>query len=352
MPAWWPSGEQWPPPSTRRAPRDERAFPLRIAVAFAIGLNLVAAGVLIVLRSVTSMVPWPYAWPLGAAALLVVTAGAFVLAMRRVGAPLADIVAAANRVGGGDLSVRVGEQGLPWLRSVAAAFNTMTERLDRQQRERQALMADIAHELRTPLAAVQGRLEGMLDDVYPRDEQQVRQVLDQTRTLARLVEDLRTSAHADSGTLRLRLEPTDLGVLVEDVAAAFQPEADARHVQLDVSAQPDLPAIPVDPQRMGEVLGNLLSNALRHAPAHSTVTIACAQEGRHVVLRVLDEGRGIPPGDLGKVFDRFYREASSTGSGLGLTIARGLVMAHGGTITAANRDHGGAVFTVTLPRPS
>jgi two-component system sensor histidine kinase BaeS len=291
----------------------------------------------------------PYAWPVAVLALVTATAGAFVLAMRRIGAPLSAVVAAAHKVGKGDLSVRLEEQGLPWIRSVAAAFNTMTSGLERQRGERRALMADIAHELRTPVAAIQGRVEGMLDGVYPRDESQVRRVLEQTQMLTRLIEDLRTSAHAEGATLALEREPTNLAVVLEDVAGAFRAEADAAQVRIETRLATDLPTIEVDPDRIRGVILNLLTNAARHSPPGEVITIGCDRHATGVVIRVIDRGPGIPDADVERVFDRFYKGATSTGSGLGLTIAKSLVLAHGGTITAANGRQGGTIMTVLLP---
>ena len=348
VPAWWPQGEDWPPKHAGR-PRGERGVPIRLAILFAVSLHLIVVGALAVVREIAGPFGWQPVWPVSATILVTLIAGLFVLAMRRIGAPLGDIVAAARRVADGDLSVRIDEQGLPWLRSLASAFNTMTARLERQQQERRALMADIAHELRTPLAVIQGRVEGMIDGVYPRDEQQVAQVLEETRLLARLVEDLRTSANAESGALTLQKEATDLGVLIEDAVDAFQPEAETRKVRVEVRVIGELPLMHLDPLRIREVLTNLLANALRHSPEGSVVTIEGGREGAAAVIRVIDEGAGIPPSDLPRVFDRFYKGATSKGSGLGLTIARSLVTAHGGTISAESRAGRGTTITFTVP---
>ena len=348
MPAWWPQNEPWPPPVDAATTQDG-GFPIRVAILFAVSLNLIAAGALTIARTATSALPWPLAWPTTALLLVVATAWIFVTAMRRIGAPLAGLVAAADRVGNGDLSVRVDEEGLPWLRSVASAFNVMTARLQGQQRERQALLADIAHELRTPVAVLQGRIEGMLDGIYPAEPARLRQLLEDTRLLGRLVEDLRTAAHADSGTLTLRKEPTDPGVLVDDVAASLRPQADRRQVRLVAVVSPDVPLLAVDPHRLREVLVNLTSNAIFHSPPGGTVEISCDADADAVTMRVLDRGAGIPPQDLSRVFDRFYKDPASTGSGLGLTIAKSLTLAHGGRIAAANRSGGGTTMAVTLP---
>jgi signal transduction histidine kinase len=209
-------------------------------------------------------------------------------------------------------------------------------------------MADIAHELRTPVAVLQGRVEGILDGVYPADSAHLRQLVDETRMLGRLVEDLRTSAHAECGTLALRKEPSDLGVLIEDVAQLLTQDAARRNLRLITAASPELPIIELDPHRIREVLVNLVSNAIRHAREGIVeITAECGQAG--ISLRVMDRGAGIPPQDLSRVFDRFYKGPASTGSGLGLTIAKSLVAAHGGTIVARNRDGGGTIVIVTLP---
>ena len=320
-----------------------------LAILFAVVINLIGVSALALASGVISGLEGPYAWPVSVSVLVAATVGVFVLTMRHVGAPLSAVVAAAQRVGIGDFSVRLEEQGLPWIRSLAAAFNTMTSGLERQQRERQALMADIAHELRTPVTVIQGRVEGMLDGIYPRDERQVRQLLEHTQMLTRLIEDLRTSAHAESGTLSLQREPTDPAVLVDEVAAAFRGGAVAAGVRIETRCGPDLPLVDVDAHRIRGVLLNLLTNAVRHSPAGEIVTIECERDPAGLVIRVSDRGAGIPEADVARVFDRLHKGSASSGSGLGLTIARSLVVAHGGTIAAANGPHGGAVFTVVLP---
>ena len=288
--------------------------------------------------------------PLPALLMALVFAAAAILVLgRRVGTPIGDVVNAAERVAEGDRAVRVRESGPPWLRSVARAFNSMTARLERQQQQRRELMADVAHELRTPLTAMQGRLEGMLDGVYPRDQAHVAQVLEDTRMLARLVEDLRTLAESEAGTLRLQKEVTDVGGLLRDTAAAFQAVADAREVRLAVRVADRLPAVDIDAVRVREVMTNLVSNAIRHAPPGTAVTIAAAVADAAVRVQVRDSGPGVPPADLPRMFDRFYKGSGSNGSGIGLTIARNLVTAHGGTIEATNDPAGGLAVTFTLP---
>jgi two-component system OmpR family sensor kinase/two-component system sensor histidine kinase BaeS len=290
--------------------------------------------------------------PVVAAAIVAVLLAAFFGAMRRVGFPLGDIVAAAGRVASGDFSARVVERGPPSLRSVARAFNNMAARLEAQDRQRRDLMADVAHELRTPLTVIQGRLEGLLDGVYPRDDSGLNAVLEQTRMLARLVEDLRTLAHSESGTLALEREPTDLGILLHDVAGSFAAEAAAAGVSVRVDSAPDLPLVDVDPLRIRQVVANLVSNALRHSAGGGAVSVEARADAGRVEVRVSDDGAGIAAEDLPRIFDRFYKGRASRGSGLGLTIARNLVLAHGGEIRAESRVGEGTSITVTLPPES
>jgi signal transduction histidine kinase len=273
----------------------------------------------------------------------------FVLVMRRVGRPLGHVVAAADRVAEGDFAARVPEYGPPWLRSVARAFNSMTSRLEMQQRQRRALMADIAHELRTPLAVMQGRLEGMIDGIYPRDAAHVAQVLEDARILARLVEDLRTLAHAESGTLALEKESIDPGMLIREAVASLRAAADARGVALSVRGDIDLPSIDADPIRIREVITNVVANAIRYSPPGAEVVVASHADPDRVVISVSDAGPGIASEDLPRIFDRFYKGTGSTGSGLGLAIAQNLIAAHGGSIAAESRAGGGTTIRVALP---
>jgi signal transduction histidine kinase len=352
-PPWWPEGEPWPPPRYQvRWRRRRRWFLARVAVALVVLLSLSAYGAVTLVRAIVGAESGSI--PLGALTWLAVPLllVGFVAAMRLVGRPLGEVVSAAERVASGDFAVRMAAHGPRSLRSVASAFNSMTTRLEQQQQARRELMADIAHELRTPLSVMQGRLEGMLDGVYPRDEHQVTQVLEDTRTLARLVDDLRTLAHSESGTLALAKEPTDVEVLLNETVSAFQPEALARNVEVRTKISGEIPTVDLDPVRIREVLTNLIANAVRHSPKAHVVELELEATTTDIVLRVADRGPGISPEDLPHIFDRFYKGAASTGSGLGLTIARNLVAAHGGAIAAHARAEGGTIVEFTLPRLS
>ncbi len=355
-PSWWPSGEAWPP--ARRRPhawRGRRRFLRRIALMFAVLLALSGVGAATLVSVVLGrarLLPdraWTTGLLLVALVVLVGVLTAFVAAMRRVGMPLGDVVAAADRVAAGDYEVRVAERGPPSLRAVSRAFNGMTGRLQEQDRQRRDLMADIAHELRTPLAVVQGRLEGLLDGVYPRDDRRLEEVLEETRLLARLVEDLGTLAHSERGTLGLRKEPTDLAVLLGDAARALAEEASSRGVTVRVEDSTDLPRVEVDPLRLREVVANLVSNAIRHSNGGASVVLSTEPQPGHIVVRVRDTGPGIAPEELPRIFDRFHKGPRSQGSGLGLAIARNLVAAHGGEISVESVLGRGTTVSFTLP---
>jgi signal transduction histidine kinase len=224
----------------------------------------------------------------------------------------------------------------------------MAVRLESQDLQRRQQMADIAHELRTPLSVIQGRIEGLLDGVYPRDDAQLGQALTDTRMLTRLVDDLRTLAHAESGTLILQKEPTDVGVLAREVADTFSAEAKSRQVSLQLEAPSDAPLVWVDPLRLRQILMNLVSNALHHTPANGLISIEISATTDRVVVKVADTGTGVAAEDLPKIFDRFYKGRASRGSGLGLAIARNLVTAHGGEIKAESQPGHGTTITFNL----
>lgn len=231
--------------------------------------------------------------------------------------------------------------------ALAVAFRKIFGRISgafaEQDRLRRQLMADVAHELRTPLAILQGRIEGLVDGVYPRDEARFAELLEETRHLSRLVDDLGTLAHAEAGALELRKEPVDLGDLLRDVAAALP-----RPIAVEVPA--NLPTIEADPVRIRQVLLNLLANALRHTPTEGTVSVEIQTEPQRMLIRVRDSGSGIAAEDLPRVFERFQKGVGSRGSGLGLPIARKLVLAHGGDIGIESAPGQGTEVTISLPR--
>ena len=225
----------------------------------------------------------------------------------------------------------------------------MASRLDSTQTERRNLLADVTHEMRTPLTVIQGNLEGMLDGVYPADDARLRLALDETARLSRLIDDLRTLALAEVDTLQLQLELMDLDALLCDLIAVYQAQAASQGVTLDLDVAPDLPTPNLDAGRIRQVLANLLTNALRYTPSGGTVYIRSRVQQSQIVIDVQDTGAGIAPEDLPHVFDRFYRSTNSGGMGLGLAIARQLVEAHGGTLTASSEPGKGTSMRISLP---
>ena len=279
-------------------------------------------------------------------AVMVVVSGS----MRRFASPLHAVMDAADRVADGDYGVRVQEFGAPPMRALAHSFNAMTERLQNADRLRRNVMADVAHELRTPLSVLQGRLEGLIDGVYPRDDHQLGELLEETHVLSRLIEDLRTLALSDAGALPLQKEPTNLVDLVNDVVRSMRPEADRKSVSLTTSSATETVTVDLDPVRIREVLTNVLSNALRHSSTDGSVTVSVIETNGTVGVTVRDAGEGMSAGELARIFDRFYKGAGSLGSGLGLSIAKGIVTAHGGSIRASSEIGKGATIDFTLPR--
>jgi signal transduction histidine kinase len=269
---------------------------------------------------------------------------------RRLVGPVQELVDAAGRIEAGDFAVRVRQpfRGPRDLRALTAAFNTMAARLETEEATRRRLLADLGHELRTPIAVIEGHLEAILDGVYPADPAHLDPILDETRVLERLVDDLRTVSLAEAGSLSLHREPVDLGHLVRDAAAALAPKAtDGRTIATDV--EPGLPELELDPVRLRQVIGNLIDNALRYTPAGGAVRVAARRSGAAIELAVSDEGPGLAPDVRDTLFDRFVKSPDSPGSGLGLAIARAIVEAHGGTIRAEAAAPQGTRIVVALP---
>ena len=268
---------------------------------------------------------------------------------RRFAAPLGDLIDAAESIEAGNYGVRVRARGPRELRSLATAFNSMSGRLESSERERRRLLADVTHELRTPLTIMQGNLEALLDGVYPADATHLEPILDETRVLSRLVDDLRTLSLAEAGALTLHREPTDVGRLLTDSIASFRIQADGAGIELATALDGALPQAEIDPVRMREVLSNLLSNALRYTPRGGTVRVGASVADVKVRVSVRDSGPGIAAEALPHIFDRFYKSDESRGAGLGLAIAKSLVVAHGGEIEATSAPGQGTEMRFTFP---
>jgi signal transduction histidine kinase len=225
----------------------------------------------------------------------------------------------------------------------------MSARLKITDEQRRGFLADVAHELRTPLSVIRGQAEAIADGLYPADAAHLAPILDATETLDRLVEDLRTLALTDAGNLELKKEPTDLGQLARDTAESFRPQADATGISLTTDLADNLPPVDVDPARIRQVISNLLSNAIRHTPSGGSVHVAVSSAGDQVALTVTDTGEGIPPELLPHVFERFVKGPNSQGSGLGLAIAHDIATAHAGRLEISSEPGSRTVATLVLP---
>jgi two-component system sensor histidine kinase BaeS len=294
--------------------------------------------------------------------LLVLVLAMVVLAAwlwRRVSRPMGELLAAASRVGAGPPTVPAVPVAVPHaapreLRDLIGTFNEMTMRLERTDHERRRFLADVTHELRTPLTVLRSGIEAQLDGVHPRDDEHLAALADETTILSRVIDDLHTLALTEAGQLTLYRTPVDPAALVHDAVAAFVAAAEVKQITLSVGFTTDVVRmVDVDAGRIRQVLGNLLANAVRHAPVGGRVNVTVDSTSPGVVrIEVIDDGPGIAAEDLADVFTRYRKAADSGGSGLGLTIARDLVHAHGGTISARNNDGAGATISMTLPTVS
>lgn len=268
--------------------------------------------------------------------------------------PLADLMEAAESVAAGNLAVQVRPRGSPDFQQLASSFNHMTAELARTEQQRRNLTADVAHELRTPLHIIQGNLEGILDGVYAPTSEHIEATLQETRALARLVDDLRTLSLAEAGELPLVREAVDVDDLLADVVTSFSAQAQSAGIDLQQSA-PSALTVTGDAGRLDQVISNLVANALRHTPRGGRIILSAAPAPDGIHITVSDSGAGIPAEDLPFIFDRFWRgdrartSGEGAGSGLGLAIAGQLVKAHGGDLSVVSSLGQGTTFTLVLP---
>jgi signal transduction histidine kinase len=277
-----------------------------------------------------------------------------VLLARTLTRPIRELTLATRALAKGELGHQVSVRTRDELGELAVSFNQMSADLARASELRRQMMADIAHELRTPLSLILGYTESLSDGKLPASQETFDLMHDEAQHLSRLVDDLRTLSLVDAGELPLTCQHLDVRALLERVIAAHLPEAQQRGVSLQVETSPDLPAVEADPGRMAQVLENLVSNALCYTPEGGQISLSGEANGGAVKLRVRDNGAGIAPEDLPFVFERFYRadqslQRNGTESGLGLAIAKSIVEAHGGSISVESTVGEGTTFTITLP---
>lgn len=279
-------------------------------------------------------------------------AAAALATSRRLVQPLARLEATVGAIAGGDLQARASGDGPREIAAIGAAVNELAASLDAQIQARRAMTADVAHDLRTPLANVRAYVEGMIDGVAEASGEDLATVHREVLRLQRLVDDLQQLALADAGELQLHTQPVDAKRILAHALRAAAPAASTRGVVLHAVHDDTGCTVTADVDRLLQVLGNLLDNAVRHTPSGGQVVVRCERRADEVRLTVEDEGPGIPREHLPHVFERLHRAdpaRTGGGAGLGLAIAMSLTRLHGGTLTAANRREGGARFTLTLP---
>lgn len=286
-------------------------------------------------------------------AVLAVAAGVTVFAGRRLTRPIRALTAAVRRMGHGDRTARVPISGHDEVAQLGQAFNAMAESVAKSEDQRRAMVGDIAHELRTPLANVRGYLEAAEDGVVPLDRALVSSLLEESALLQHLIDDLQDLALADAGALRMHREACDAADLARQAVAAHQTSATDAGITL-VAAEPEPVAVDVDPRRIRQALSNLVANAVQYTPSGGEVRVDVRRDGDTAVLTVSDNGPGIAPEHLPRLFDRFYRTDTSRtratgGSGLGLAITKHLVEAHEGSVEVTSTEGVGSVFTIRLP---
>ncbi|MDP2663598.1 MAG: ATP-binding protein [Dehalococcoidia bacterium] len=296
-------------------------------------------------------------WLGGIGAALAALALGLVSALR-ITKPLRRLAEASSKIAAGDLSQRVAVSSRDELGELALSFNSMAETLGRNEETRRHMVSDVAHELRTPLTVLQGNLEGMLDGVVPLDRSTIAALHGETKLLSLLVSDLRELSLAEAGQLKLHRSLTNLASLIEKSARKIASEAERRGIRLDTGPSGGSPLVDLDPDRIGQVMDNLLSNALRHTSAGGRIALELKEtqsvEGHWAQVSVTDSGSGISPEDLPLVFERFFRadrsrSRSTGGSGLGLAIVKQLVEAHGGKVWAESQPGQGSAFRFILP---
>jgi signal transduction histidine kinase len=289
----------------------------------------------------------------GSVAIAIALLLTFVLS-RRMTSPIGALAKAARRLGRGDLSQRVQLQGEGEVAALAQAFNSMAADLEHVEQLRRNLVADVAHELRTPLSNIQGYLEAIRDEVIKPDAAAIRSLSEETALLSRLVNELQELSLAEAGELKLVYQAEDITKLVKQAVTPWQPQLAAKEISLSLDLPDNLSPVNIDWQRVNQVLHNLLENAVAYTHKGGTINVAAIAQGDWVEVSVSDTGEGIPAEDLPHIFERFYRVDKSRaratgGSGLGLTIAKRLVEAHGGKITVQSKLGKGSRFSFTLP---
>ncbi|MBN1369131.1 MAG: HAMP domain-containing protein [Dehalococcoidaceae bacterium] len=292
-------------------------------------------------------------WQMGLIAALV----AFVVGValtRQITRPVKALTLGAQRLAEGELDYRVKVDSRDEIGKLAESFNGLAAKLDKGERARRQLTADIAHELKTPLTIIEGTVDGIMDGVFEPSPEHLQSIKDQSILLTRLIQDLRDLSLAESGHLKLNLEKIDLNELINRLVSQYRVRADEKNISLLAETTGPAIELAADPVRIEQVITNLLANAIRHTPGGGTITVSTATGDKSVTISIKDTGEGINPADLPHIFERFYRSGGSRarsegGTGLGLSIVKQMVEAHGGKAWAKSVSGQGASFSFTLP---
>ncbi len=350
---WQPRAPEWWQEGDRRA--SWQGFGRRVARRFVFGMVvflalLIGFGAFLATAIVgtTSGSRWVIIVLTPVLALVII--GLVARYFRRTWRPVRELIGAAGSLADGDYSVRVETEGSATVRPITRSFNDMAARLESADEARRKLLADLGHELRTPLTVVQGEIEAMLDGVHQPDTEHLELLLEEVSVMERLIEDLRTLTLAESGALSLHLEPVDIADLIQDVLDAHRRTSSAANVAVSAYLDPDLGDVVVDPVRIREVMANLVVNAIRAMPDGGRLDVTLAEEDEAITIDVQDTGVGIGEEELAHVFDRFRKGSTSSGSGLGLTISRDLIEAHGGTVSISSTVGVGTTVSIELPK--
>ncbi len=325
-----------------------RRMAMGLLFFFVIG-PLLLLTLLIVVATVAFEVPgWVWLVIFGLPIILVAMLAVFGRFAFRTLLPARSLIRAAGSLADGDYSVRVATTN-PAVTPVVSSFNQMAQRLELADEQRRQLLGDLGHELRTPLTVIRGEIEAMLDGVHQPDPDHLEVLLDEVRVMERLLEDLRTLSLTEAGALALHPEPTDLIDLVADVAGAHRRLASAKGVEIVLDSAVPVAEVMVDPVRIREVVANLVVNSLRAMPDGGELRLGVAAGEGSVRIAVTDTGIGLPPDEVARAFDRFHKGSTSSGSGLGLTISRDLIEAHGGSISIESEPGVGTTVSIELP---
>jgi len=325
-----------------------------ITLLFIIGIGLI---IYLVLTQQTELIRGSWVFLLCGIPFIFIFIASMIgnLTFRRFGRPMSDIFSAIDSIAEGDLTVRVQEHYPRQVGLLARRFNHMIAELERSDQQRRKLTADIAHELRTPLHIIQGNLEGIIDGVYQPTPEHINNTLDETKLLARLVNDLQTLSLAEAGQLPLHPTRFLLADLLNDLTTSFSSQAASLGISLSTNNPDSSQELTADYDRLNQVLSNLISNALHHTPPGGTISIKTGSIVNGIRIVVKDTGSGISAEDLPFIFDRFWREdksrtrESGLHSGLGLAIAKQLIHAHHGIIEAQSKTGEGTTFIIELP---